>query len=150
MNSGATEAPGIVVAGHGAASGERSDRYPHGTLALQIPIFAERGLDLAMAYPGTINVDTAPVAFVPGRADHTFADVAWTEAIPAETFSFHRCTLEVRGRRYSCWVYRPHPETKVEHLQAATVLECIGPPVPGIAQGVRVVVRLAPGRGTFA
>ncbi len=63
-------AAGVVVSGHGAASGRGSRRYPDGTLALQIPIFAELGLDLSDAFPGTINVDTSPYGFVPGTADH--------------------------------------------------------------------------------
>ena len=54
-------APGIVVRGHGAASGRGSDRYPEGTLAAQIPIFAGLGLDLSDMYRGTLNVDVAPL-----------------------------------------------------------------------------------------
>ncbi len=149
MTVGAVSAPGIVVAGHGAASGVGSDRYPEGTLAVQLPVFAELGLDLRSAFLGTINVDTEPLTFVPGTPDHTFTDVAWTEAIPPETFSFFRCRIVVDDTAHPGWVYRPHPETKVEHQQPATVCECIAPYLRGITLGTHVVVRLADGRGVF-
>ena len=149
MTVGAVSAHGIVVAGHGAASGTGSARYPEGTLGLQIPIFAELGLDLRDAFPGTINVDTDPLTFVPGSPDRTFSDVAWSEAIPPETFSFFRCTIVVGDAAHPGWVYRPHPETKVEHTQPATVCECLATHIPGITVGIGVVVRLADGRGVF-
>ena len=114
--------PGVVVRGHGVASGRAGDpRFPHGTVAMQIPFFRERGLDLAGFHP----------------------------EMPAETFSFARATLVRDGARFPAWIYWPHPETKPEHFQPGGVAEVIAPPVPGLAYGDRVVLETMPDQAVF-
>lgn len=150
VTHGERVASGVVVAGHGAASGSGSDRYPGGTLALQIPIFARLGLDLAGMFHATLNVDIAPRRFQPGEPDHLFPDVSWTDRIPPETFSFYRCHLRVGDTRLGGWIYWPHPETKVEHHQVDTVVECITAHMAGVEEGDPIGIELAEGRGVFA
>lgn len=133
---------GVVVAGHGAASGA-SGRYPGGTLALQIPHFLARGLDLRAYHRGTINVDIAPLRFVPKHPLVTVRDVAWTDRIPPETFSFFSCELEHAGRRHAGLVYYPHPETKVEHFQSESIVEVVTEHVAGLAEGDPVTLLLS-------
>ena len=137
--------PGVVVRGHGVASGRAGDpRFPHGTVAMQIPFFRERGLDLAGFHPGTVNVDCAPLRFRPGPEALLFERVKWHPEMPAETFSFARATLVRDGARFPAWIYYPHPETKPEHFQPGGVAEIIAPLVPGLAYGDRVVLETTP------
>jgi hypothetical protein len=54
---------GVVEPGFGYASGARSEKYPEGTINLQRPHFAERGLDISHCFAGTINLSIAPRRF---------------------------------------------------------------------------------------
>lgn len=141
------EVVGVVVTGHGVASGRAGDpRFPTGTIELQIPFFAARGVDLSGFWPGTINVSTAPTVVEMVRPTHTLVDVTWHPDVDAETFSF----LDVRVRIGSGpWcdglVYRPHPETKPEHHQPPHVLELLAPRRSGVSEGA--LVSLAFGEG---
>ena len=129
-------APGVVVAGHGVASGEGdSAPYPGGSIAQQLPFFAEAGLDLSGYHLGTLNVDLAPAVFVPVAAPITIHEVRWTEAIPPETFSFIPCRLDTESDSQVGLIYRPHPETKVEHEQPASVVEILAPWTRGAEVG---------------
>lgn len=40
------------------------------------------------------------------------------------------------------WVYYPHPETKLGHFQAVTVIEILAPPISDIGYGDRLTVSL--------
>src|SRR5690606_4474517 len=85
---------GVVVRGHGVASGSNpSSPFPEGTIAMQVPHFLARGLDLSGLFAATINVDLAPHSFTIRRAAHTFRDVEWTDVHGPETFSFLHCRL---------------------------------------------------------
>lgn len=139
------EANGVIVRGHGVASGTGPDRrYPAGTLSLQRPFFAQLGLDLSAYYDGTVNVDLAPRSFSLARPAHTFRAVAWTVLHPPEDFSFSHCRLIHRARTYDGWVYTPHPETKAAHFQPPTMLEIIAPFIPDLAAGDPVRLLLPP------
>ena len=137
--------PGTLVRGHGVASGTGSDRrYPVGTLQMQRPCFAQRGLDLARFYDGTLNVDIAPASFALIQPTHTFPNVEWTHLHPPETFSFSKCRLRYQGEFHDGWVYTPHPETKAAHFQPATMLEIIVPHIEGLNYGDQVELLLDP------
>lgn len=138
---------GIVERGYGVASGASNDpRFPEGTLALQMPRFRALGLELGDCYPGTINVNIAPLEFAVRRFDYCFEHVAWCPAVPAETFSFCRGVLHHAGTDYRAWIYYPHPETKPEHFQTASTLEILAPQVPGLRYGDAVLLRVADGK----
>ena len=133
---------GTVVRGHGVASGRNPDSpFPAGTIALQQPHFAARGLDLSGLHLATINVqiDTTnnnDEMYALGQPAHTFRLVDWTDVHPPETFSFYRCELITTDERsWSGWVYLPHPETKPMHEQPAAVLELLMPFIPGLTYG---------------
>ncbi|HYD80188.1 MAG TPA: hypothetical protein VEC06_10300 [Paucimonas sp.] len=133
--------PGIVVRGHGVASGASGDRrFPGGTIRLQKPFFQSRGIDLSAYWPGTVNIDLAPVEPVPR---HPLFDerVAWFDGVE-ERFILSPAEIEIRGRRFAGLWYYPHPETKPEHFQAATVVELLLPWIDGLAAGDIVAVRL--------
>jgi hypothetical protein len=139
------EANGLIVRGHGVASGTGPDRrYPAGTLSLQRPFFAQLGLDLSAFYDGTVNVDLAPRSFSLARPTYTFRAVAWTFLHPPEDFSFSHCRLIHRARPFDGWVYTPHPETKAAHFQPPTLLEIIAPFIPNLAAGDPVRLLLPP------
>lgn len=128
-----------MVPGYGVASGRSKNiHFPGGTLAMQLPFFEARGLDLNKFYRGTLNVSVAPRNYRILNPFLTFRQVKWHPTEPAEDFSF----LEVRLTRgeevFSGWIYYPHPETKPRHFQAPDVLELLLPFVPGISSGDRV------------
>jgi hypothetical protein len=145
-----TPVPGRVVAGHGVAgSASPTSPYPAGTISLQLPFFLERGLDLSVYHPATLNVSTNPVEIRIVRPRHHFADVVWTDLHAPESFDFVVATVVAEGRRFGGWGYRPTTETKAGHRQAATVLEVIGPFIPGIEYGGAVVLELDPAEVTL-
>lgn len=163
----------VIVRGHGVAScANPHSPYPAGTIAMQLPHFAARGLALTGIHPATVNVDIAPHRYAIRRPAHTVHDVRWTDLHGPETFSFLRCrltTVAANGRvtangtadsggssasSDSCgslgvvhadgWVYYPHPETKPMHEQPASVLEILMPYLAGLAYGDAVVLNLDP------
>jgi hypothetical protein len=79
-------------------------------------------------------------------AEWTFPLVEWLPGYPAETFSFARMRIRVRGIEYTAMLFLPHPETKPEHHQAPGVLEVLAPWIEGVAVGDRVEVWLDPER----
>lgn len=141
---------GVILRGHGVASGTGSDRrYPAGTLELQRPHFTQRGLDLSCYHEGTLNVDIAPASFALLKPVHTFRQVEWTNLHPPEDFSFSRCSLIHDGNIYEGWVYTPHPETKAAHFQPPTILEIIAPFIENLTYGDQVLLRLNPAEITL-
>lgn len=130
---------GIVISGHGVASGKGKDsRYPEGTLILQMPFFKAKGLDLSHYYKGTINIDIAPYHYAIKTPTHYIEGVDWSPYIPPENFYFFQLQLEFKGQLYDGIIYMPDPKTKVDHHQLATMLEVMMPPIPGIQGGEKV------------
>ena len=126
-----------LVPGHGVASGSSvTSPYPEGTIAMQQPLFAQRGLDLSGCWPGTLNLSVAPLELRLRDPDHTFPRLHWTDLHPPETFSFWRITLrsDVDGEVLA-WIYYPHPETKERHHQPRSVVEVVAPRMRGIGPG---------------
>ena len=146
-----TTAKGVVVAGHGVASGRAEDSpFAGGTIGLQAPHFAARGLDLAPFVPATVNLDIAPQRLVLEAPRWTLTDVAWTDVHAPETFSFVECTVRRAGVAHAGLVYVPHPETKPMHHQPSTVIELLLPHLAGLATGEPLDVELAPGQARVA
>lgn len=144
-------AKGVVVAGHGVASGRADDSpFPAGTIALQAPHFADRGLDLTPFVLATVNLDLAPLRLLPRTPRWTFPDVAWTDVHGPETFSFVECSVRRDGDEYAGLVYLPHPETKPMHHQPSTVVELLLPPVPGLTAGEVLEVTAPAAQAEFA
>lgn len=131
---------GRVVAGHGVASGRSSTTpYPAGTIALQRPFFAARGLDLSECFSGTLNVSFAPQELVLTAPDVTFEHLDWSDRHPPETFSFWRIELRHNSAPpCPAWIYRPHPETKQRHSQPPSMVEVLAPFQPGLNNGSSV------------
>lgn len=143
---GVSRRAGTIVAGHGVASGiSPTTEYPAGTIALQTPHFAARGLSLEGLRQATINLDLGtPVRML--RPTSTLVDVDWTDLHAPETFSFLRCAVEHVGRTVHGYVYWPHPETKPANFQADSVIELLLPNLAGLAYGDELTVTL-PARG---
>ncbi len=136
---------GVVVPGHGVASGQAADSpYPQGTIAMQKPHFAARGLDLSPYFEGTLNISIGPRTFTLRRPELTLRQVAWTDLHPPEDFSFSRCTVIAGAVEYRGWVYYPHPETKIRHFQDPSLIEVIAPHIPGLTVGDAVEIALNP------
>lgn len=137
-----------VIEGHQVASGKNADpRFPGGTLAMQLPFFKERGLDLSGYQLSTLNLSIAPFRYEILKPQHTFRDVAWHPTEPAEDFSFLDC--RVRKAESDEWVggliYYPHPETKPEHFQPPDILEVIAERfIGGIHYGDRFFLQINP------
>lgn len=128
---------GQLVRGHQVAS-RPSAAYPYSTLEKQKPFFKERGLDLDGYFIGTLNISIHPLTFEMSAPELTFPLLEWTDLHPPETFSFSRCTVFFRGQAYAGWVYYPHPETKRNHFQDASLIEVIAAPIPEIVYGDEV------------
>lgn len=138
-------ATGVVVAGHGVASGRASDSpFAAGTIELQAPHFRARGLELSAYLPATVNLDLAPRRLDLREPRWTFADVEWTQVHPPETFSFVECTVTRDGAAVDGLVYHPHPETKPMHHQPSTVVELLLPHLPGLGPGETLTLQVDP------
>lgn len=133
---GTTRLTGVVVPGHQVASGRNpATPHPAGTIELQAPRFAARGLSLEGFEHATVNLDLGSRVKVE-RPTVTLVDVEWTDRHAPETFSFVRIRARVAGGAWQHgWVYHPHPETKPAHEQADSVLELLLPHVPGLRYG---------------
>lgn len=133
---------GTVVKGHRVASEESQDpRYPHGTIAMQVPKFMQLGLDLLGFHKGTVNVSVSPLQFKVIKPVIAFNDVKWTDNAPPEDFSFCDAKISLDGKKWhSGYVYYPHPETKPEHFQGPGVIELIMPHIPGIEYGTELIM----------
>lgn len=137
----------VVARGHGVASGSAGDpRFPGGTLALQFPIFAARGLDLRGIHTGTLNLDISPARYEILQSKLTLTKIQWHPDCPPEDFSFFDCEIAVIGGKapISALIYYPHPETKPEHFQAASILEVLAPKLPDLHYGQVIEITPAP------
>jgi len=135
-------AVGFICQGHGVASGKKPDsRFPNGTIALQYPLFAERGLDLSLYFKGTVNISFSRYLFVLGEPKYYFPGVKWCDEMPAENFSFFSCFLKLpEQQRIDAFVYWPHPSTKPSFHQDPSVLEFLAPWMDGINYGQQIEV----------
>ena len=134
-----------VVAGYGVASGQALDSpYPGGTIALQAPLFAARGLDLSGFFPGTLNLSFVDSRWQLSQPDARFEQLRWTDRHPPETFSFWRVGLRWQGLAAPVGglLYWPHPETKRRHHHSPDRLEVLAPWIPdlGSCQGLELGV----------
>lgn len=135
------EVAGIVVPGHGVASGRSpTSPYPKSTIAMQMPYFKMGGLDLDGHFTGTLNISINPRQFKIVKPSHLFPHLHWTDLHPPETFSFAHCQLKFQGVSYPGWIYYPHPETKEVHFQNDSTLEVITTPIPDINYGSVVIL----------
>ncbi|BAU65857.1 hypothetical protein STA3757_32500 [Stanieria sp. NIES-3757] len=136
---------GVVKSGHQVASGSANDTpYPRGTIAMQLPFFQERGLDLSSCFLGTLNISIAPANFILEHPEYTFKQVQWHPDYPAEDFSFSACQIIFQTKNYNAWIYYPHPETKIGHFQDKSTLEIIAPSIPNLKYSDRVKLLINP------
>ena len=134
---------GIIKPGHQVASGlAENSPYAEGTIAMQLPHFKKLGLDLSNYFLGTLNIAIAPQKFKILNPQYTFPLVKWHPDYAAETFSFSPCQVIFNDIEYQSLIYYPHPETKIGHFQADSILEAIAPPIPGIKYGDAVQLRV--------
>jgi len=132
---------GLVCRGYQIASGKAPDSpYPGGSIALQIPIFKQLGLNLENFYPATLNLNISPYRFKITRADYEFNQVEWIDTIAGENFSFLACQIMWQERNYPGFVYYPHPETKPDHIHENNRVEIITEWIPDIRYGNRVTL----------
>ena len=143
------------VDGHGVASGVANrdpsrppSPYPEGSIAMQMPHFAARGLDLTWFWPGTINLSFAPCSIRLSNPDVSFADLRWTDHHPPETFSFWSVQLRdpLRQWIHPALIYYPHPETKVRHHQSNAVLEVLAPWIGDLQPQASLQIGVDPNR----
>ena len=117
---------GKVVRGYGVASGRsKNSPYPEGSIKMQLPFFKLRGLDLCRFYPATLNISIYPKKFELINPRHTFRNVKWFPAVPAEDFSFSECKVIHKNKIYDGYVYYPLPETKPEHFHDRSTIEIV-------------------------
>ena len=149
-----------LVAGHGVASGRAATSpYPAGTIHLQAPYFAARGIDLSPFFAGTLNLEAARGHWRLRDPDARVEALEWTDRHPPETFSFWHCRLRVPAEAaaavgsagLAALIYYPHPETKRAHHQAPSCLELLAPWIAGLHPGVELELGVDPRRfGDYA
>ena len=85
-----------LVAGHGVASGRAATSpYPAGSIQLQAPLFAARGIDLSPFFAGTLNLVAPRGHWRLSDPDARVEALEWTDRHPPETFSFWHCRLRL-------------------------------------------------------
>jgi hypothetical protein len=130
---------GVIVEGYRVASGASRDcPVPGGTIAKQLPYFKERGLDLSHCFPGTLNIDISPKALAPATPRFTFRSIHWLPGCSAEDFSLSPCRVTFDTRAYDGFIYYPHPETKLAHPHAASIVEVVAPLIEGVGYGASI------------
>lgn len=141
------EAEGVVARGHGVASGIAADpRFPHGTIAPQLPWLRRHVAKLddllgGPAHPGTINLRFAGLKLAVGAPEYRIAAVRWSECFPPENFYLSRAAIVVDAVVRPALLYIPDPATKPDHFQDADIVELLAAFVPGLAYGDRVTLR---------
>lgn len=131
---------GVVTEGWRIASG-LSNENPFGgsPVRMQIPLFLERGLDLSMCYPGTLNVSIAPKIRTVLVTEPNYPAIKWHPERWAEDFFMFECEVWFRGTCYKGWVYYPDPSKK-KRVHPRDTFEILAPPISGIAYGDSVVL----------
>ena len=134
---------GIIVSGHGVASGQGKDaRYPKGTLHLQTPYFKALGIDLSNFFPGTLNVHLGQKSIIIRNPKYQAIAIAWSSYIAPENFFFFDVEVEFEGHLYKGLIYMPDPATKTDHFQDASMIELLLPKIPGIKSGKSISLKV--------
>ena len=134
---------GVVDRGHGVASGKaRNNPFASGTIKLQTPFFKKEGIPMERYFSATINVDISPHQFDLAAWDYEVRQANWTDVIPPEDFYFSHCQLIHEGKSYDGLIYRPSPETKVDHFQKKSIVEILAPKIESLDYGDTVVLQL--------
>ena len=136
-----------VIRGYGIASGKNFDaRFPKGTIAMQLPFFKDRGLDLSSFHLGTLNIDITPSCYNFIKSSSCFEKVKWSNDLPPETFSFYPCKISLpdQDSKVSSLVYYPHPSTKPGFLQKEGVLEILAPHLKSVSYGSKIIIHADP------
>jgi hypothetical protein len=131
---------GIVTGGYGVASGRNRKKYPRGTIEMQTPFFLERGLDLRVYFPGTLNISIEPITWKPNAPWRHFNQVQWFTHHAPEDFSFFQCLLKSNSTVVEGLVYYPSPKTKEVHFHSASIIEVLAPWIDDLAVGDLVSV----------
>jgi hypothetical protein len=141
----------VVARGHGVASGQSTAdmRFPMGTIRLQLPFFAARGLDLDAYFSGnflaaTLNLDVAPWRVQILKPEFFLSSVDWTDLMPAENFYLSAAQVGFGERLYKAMLYIPDPATKPDHFQPPTIVETIAEPIAGLGHGDAVTLHYHP------
>ena len=136
---------GIVVEGHGVASG-RSKKSPYtgGSLIRQLPHFEKLNIPLHNYFLGTINIDISPQSMELIAWDYEARQTAWTDLIPPEDFFFSHCQISHKTTPIEAMIYYPSPKTKVENFHNPNILEILAPKLDGLACGDSVTMHLNP------
>ena len=135
----------VIVPGYRVASGSTGNpRFPGGTLRMQAPHFAARGLDLAPFHVGTLNVQISPRRYRVVQPRLTLRAVQWHPTAQAEDFSFFDVQLRRPGAPpVPGLIYYPRPETKpADFAIIPGVLELLLPFVPGLRYGDEIVLAI--------
>ncbi|MDA9764949.1 hypothetical protein N9C83_06255 [Opitutales bacterium] len=143
--SKAIKVTGIVVEGHGVASGRsRTSPYKGGSLIRQLPYFEKLNIPLSDYFHGTINIDISPRAMELIAWDYEARETAWTDLIPPEDFFFSHCKITSGQKASDGMIYYPSPKTKVENFYNPNIVEILEPKIDSIETGGEVTLHLTP------
>jgi hypothetical protein len=132
-----------IIPGYRVASGQAGDsRFPNGTIMMQAPHFADRGLDISPYFSATINVNIAPFQFKILKPKYHFLKVKWSQHLPPEDFYFFDLIAIYTEIEYKGLIYMPDPSTKVDHIQTDDTLELLLPKIEGLQYHRPIKLRL--------
>jgi hypothetical protein len=141
----------IIVRGYRLSSGASPDdrRFPGGTLRMQSPCFAAAGFDLERYFggdfvSGTLNLSVAPAVVRLKKPEIFLAGIKWSPVFPAENFYLSPAGVVHHDTHYRALLYIPDPATKIDHFQAASVVEVIAQPIAGIGYDDQITLRYNP------
>ncbi len=134
------ELDGIVVRGHGVASGIGINQ-DEGSIKKQKRFF-DKIIDWEHFWPGTINVSISPNRYLWKNNKATYEGINWHVDQPKEDFGISKCKITVKGESHDAWAYCPLPKTKTQNLHDPTMIEIIAPKIEGLEYGDKVSVVL--------
>jgi hypothetical protein len=141
------DSPGVIAQGYQVASGLGRDvRFPRGTIAPQLEIFAARIPGFATyfegpVYPGTINIKFSGSMIEIGMPELYVSQVKWTRHFPPEDFYLSAGQIVTHGGVHNVYLYIPEPVTKPDHPAHPDVVEILAPYIDGVSYGDAVILR---------
>jgi hypothetical protein len=136
-----------VVRGYRLSSGDapNDQRFPGGTLRMQIPCFAAAGFDIEHHFGGDFVIGTANLSVAPAivrlkRPEIFLEGIKWSPVFPAETFYLSPAQIVHDGTSYRALLYIPDPATKIDHFPVPSMIEAIAQPIAGIGYDDRTTL----------
>ena len=133
---------GVISQGFGHASGQRSQKYPEGTINLQKQHFPKHGLDISDCFSGTVNLDISPRTYRLVKPEFFLEGVIWKEGRIPENFFIARTVILSEGHAIDGFIYHPDLSTKTGSIDKPYHLQLLAPFIPNLKLGNSLEIKL--------